>query len=190
MKIKMQLLSDTIFGNGVSIPGGEDMSVLCDENGFPYYKGSTFKGIFREEIERYLFWTEKKEIDIDDLLGKEGDDTITNSKKLVFSDFVLSEGVKKAILKEVGENKEKVCDSLTNLRTFTSIDEDTYIAKEGSLRMARCVNKGLIFYSEIMCDESNVKLCEDIENVLKSIKWLGTMRNRGFGQVIITKEGN
>ena len=48
VKIKMTLLSDTIFGNGVSIPGGEDISVLTDENGFPYYKGSSLKGVFRE----------------------------------------------------------------------------------------------------------------------------------------------
>ena len=50
MKIKMELLSDAIFGNGMSVPGGEDISVLRDMYGFPYYKGSTFKGVFREEI--------------------------------------------------------------------------------------------------------------------------------------------
>ena len=46
LKIKMQLISDVVFGNGMSIPGGEDISILCDEQGFPYYKGGTFKGIF------------------------------------------------------------------------------------------------------------------------------------------------
>ena len=30
MKIKMELLSDAIFGNGMSVPGGEDISVLRD----------------------------------------------------------------------------------------------------------------------------------------------------------------
>ena len=54
MKIKMELKSDGIFGNGITIPGGEDLSVQCDTYGFPYYKGSTFKGIFREELFRYL----------------------------------------------------------------------------------------------------------------------------------------
>ena len=48
MKIRMELLSDAIFGNGMSIPGGEDISVLKDAQGFPYFKGSTFKGVFRE----------------------------------------------------------------------------------------------------------------------------------------------
>ena len=58
MKIKMELLSDAIFGNGMSVPGGEDISVLRDMYGFPYYKGSTFKGVFREELYRYLEWTQ------------------------------------------------------------------------------------------------------------------------------------
>ena len=48
MKIKMELLSDAIFGNGMSVPGGEDISVLRDMYGFPYYKGSTFKGVFEK----------------------------------------------------------------------------------------------------------------------------------------------
>lgn len=39
MKIRMELLSDAIFGNGMSIPGGEDISVLKDAQGFPYFKG-------------------------------------------------------------------------------------------------------------------------------------------------------
>ena len=54
----MELLSDAIFGNGMSVPGGEDISVLRDMYGFPYYKGSTFKGVFREELYRYLEWTQ------------------------------------------------------------------------------------------------------------------------------------
>ena len=48
MKIKMELLSDAIFGNGMSVPGGEDISVLRYIYCFTYYIGSTFKGVFRE----------------------------------------------------------------------------------------------------------------------------------------------
>ena len=39
--IQMHLESDAIFGNGVSIPGGEDIGIQTDTNGFPYMKGST-----------------------------------------------------------------------------------------------------------------------------------------------------
>ena len=82
MKIRMQLLSDVVFGSGESVPGGEDISVLRDACGFPYYKGGTFKGIFREEMGNYLAWTGRKqeeaEAELRRLLGTGGDDTILN----------------------------------------------------------------------------------------------------------------
>ncbi len=52
----MTLLSDAVFGNGMRVPGGEDISILTDEEGFPYYKATSFKGIFREEMENLLEW--------------------------------------------------------------------------------------------------------------------------------------
>ena len=186
MKIRMKLLSDVIFGNGVSIPGGEDISVLCDKYGFPYYKGITFKGIFREELCRYLDWIGFSQKDsynkVKELLGESGDDT-EEKGKLVFSDFCLSENVRYCILKELGENSStEITNILTHTRTFTKIDEEG-IVQQGSLRVGRCVNKGLYFYSNIECKKEDEQL---IEEVCSLIKWIGTMRNRGFGKVQIT----
>ena len=184
MKIRMELLSDTIFGNGKSIPGGEDISVLCDEMGFPYYKGGTFKGIFREELEQYIIWTGGKEELIFQLLGKEGNSDPNDSRQIVFSDFHLSDTVKERVLEEVGDNPAEIMNAFTNLRTFTKIEKNG-IVSEGSLRFARCVNKGLVFYSEVICPEE----AEDIfTEVIGLVKWIGSMRNRGFGNVKITKE--
>lgn len=183
MKIKMELLSDVIFGNGMSIPGGEDISVLCDKYGFPYYKGGTLKGIFREELERYLDWEGLDEMSckekITRLLGAGGKDT-ESPDKLVFSDLTLSDSVRSPILQETGaEDPQSVLDILTNIRTFTRIDESGMV-EEGSLRSGRCVNRGLIFYGEIHCMEKDEEL---VKNVLALIKWIGSMRNRGFGKV-------
>lgn len=187
MKIRMQLMSDVVFGSGESIPGGEDISILTDENGFPYYKGGTFKGIFREELANYLAWVmpEQREINTETarLLGIAGDDNTKNSDKLIFSDFTLSGYVKQKILAEIGmKEKYKVLNALSHIRTFTALDSDG-IVKEGSLRQCRCVNKGLNFYSEISCSPEDEQL---VENVLSMIKWVGTMRNRGFGKVKLT----
>ena len=193
MKIKMELLSDTIFGNGMSIPGGEDISVLSDENGFPYYKGSTFKGIFREELEQYLDWmledtqNEDKqtriEMELKRLLGESGNVEIRNEGKLVFSDFQLADSVKKCVLEEVGKGKKNIIlDSMSHIRTFNSISEDG-VSKKGALRNGRCVNKGLCFYGEIQCDEKDAVM---VTEVISNIKWLGSMRNRGFGKVKLT----
>lgn len=194
MRIRMQLLSDAIFGNGMSVPGGEDLSVLTDEYGFPYYKGGTFKGVFREALEQYLFWTvpkgEQKQFQIragaDALLGKEGNDAAENPRQLVFSDFQLSDHVKQCMLAEADTDsagcQQEILDSLTHLRTFTRLTEDG-IAKEGSLRSLRCVNKGLSFYSEVSCSGSDAQL---LTEVFSGIRWIGTMRNRGFGKIRIT----
>lgn len=183
----MELRSDVIFGNGVSVPGGEDISVLCDEYGFPYYKGSTFKGIFREELMRLLEWKglTKKEAEnqVIALLGKSGEDRLKEERKLIFSDFRLSDQVKDRVLEEIGiDNEQEVLNCFTHLRAFTSISEDG-LAQDGTLRIGRCVNKGICFFSEIICNEDDKKL---VKEVLELIKWVGTMRNRGFGKVSLS----
>lgn len=190
MKIRMQLMSDVIFGNGESIPGGEDISVLSDENGFPYYKGGTFKGIFREEIGNYFAWTKLEESEINAelnrLLGAHGDDNIQNPDKLVFSDFTLSDYVRQQMISEIGTGQRNtVMDALSHIRTFTAISADGTV-KEGSLRQCRCINKGLNFYSEIKCSPKDEQL---VEEVLSMVKWVGTMRSRGFGRVKMTVVG-
>lgn len=184
IKIKMKLLSDAVFGNGVSVPGGEDIAILCDSYGFPYYKGSTFKGIFREELIRYLGWKGSSEQEIDQkserLLGKSGDTYLENNDKIMFADFTLSPLVRECILEEVGaDNPDLVRGSLSHMRMFTKLDEDGLV-EDGSLRSCRCVNKNLIFYSQIDCRAEDRELIED---VLKLVKWVGSMRNRGFGKV-------
>ena len=192
MKIRMQLMSDVVFGNGESIPGGEDISILSDENGFPYYKGGTFKGIFREEMGNYLAWTMPAEeesavkAELERLLGIGGDDNIHNQDKLVFSDFTLSDYVKQQMLSEIGIGQAySVLNALSHVRTFTAISSDG-IVQEGSLRQCRCINKGLNFYSEIKCSQKDEQLVKD---VLSMVKWVGTMRSRGFGKVKLTVIG-
>ncbi len=196
-KIKMKLLSDAVFGNGVSVPGGEDISILCDQYGFPYYKGSTFKGVFREELTRYLGWTmpsqKEAEKKLSQLLGKSGDFTHDNEHKVIFSDFMLSSTAREQIRDEIEADgivlsdgsagcSSLITDSLSHLRTFTRLDENG-MAQEGSLRSCRCVNQGLSFYSEMSCSQEDLPLIKD---VLSLVKWVGTMRNRGFGKVLIS----
>lgn len=185
MKIEMKLLSDAIFGNGVSVPGAEDISVLVDQYGFPYYKGGTFKGLFREEVTNYLIFCGKDEEtatkEVDALFGKHGDKE-DRERKLNFTDLTLSDQVKEAVLEETStHDPTQVTEVFTHLRTFTKIDENGMV-QDGSLRQARCVNKGLYFYGEVACCKEDEEMLKD---ALGFVKWLGTMRNRGFGQVQI-----
>lgn len=185
MRVKMTLVSDAIFGNGISVPGEEDISLQLDKYGFPYYRGSTFKGVFREELMQYLEFSGKEENEtkneVTRLLGTAGSDD--TDAKLVFSDFLLSAHVRNVVLNEIGlDRTTDVRDAVTNVRAFTAIDENGMI-KEGSLRMARCVNKGLVFYASISGVDTEDEIT--VKNILGMIKWIGTMRNRGFGKVRI-----
>ena len=191
MRIKMTLLSDAVFGNGRSIPGQEDISVLFDEKGFPYLKGSTWKGIFREELNNILLWNGRSEKEADgiltELLGCSGDTRISDDGKIRFSDLRIPDGVRAAVLSQEGIDPEETKEAFSYIRTFTAIDVNG-MTKAGSLRNCRCLKKGLVFYGEVDCPKESWQMVED---VLGLIKWAGTLRSRGFGKVKMecVKEG-
>lgn len=188
MNIKIELLTDAIFGSGVSIPGGEDISILSDECGFPYLRGSTMKGMIREAMVNYLMWTNTQTKEsIDELLGKSGIDTKPESiRKIAVSDFIIPEQVRTLVWEDMKEKaaREAILDLYSFMRTFTKIEEDT--AKDGSLRTCRCITKGLMFYGTIECKKEDEKF---LLNVLSCVKWIGSLSTRGFGKVKITEVG-
>ena len=188
MRIRMELVSDAIFGNGASIPGAEDIAIQCDAKGFPYYKGGTFKGLFREEFENYLdavgLAPEEAERETKRLFGQ-GGDTGDGREKLIFSDLELSGFVKKAVLDEIGGGSpQRVMEVFSHVRTFTRMEENG-TGKPGSLRDARCIDKGRIFYGTIQEEGLDEETRQRIREALGFVKSVGSMRNRGFGRVRI-----
>lgn len=185
--VHMKLESDAIFGSGMSMPGGEDICVQTDPAGFPFLKGRTLKGIFREELINYLAWEKKTEEEAGEtvgrLMGESNSDNLKNSGKLTFSDLCLHPDVRGLIQEEEDLTPGEVTEMFTYLRTFTSLEGG--LAREGSLRTARCIKKGLNFYGICVCEEEDAPM---VKEVLGQIKWVGTMRSRGFGKVKITGE--
>ena len=51
----------------------EDIAVCQDENGYPYLKGTTFKGLLRESMHDLLEWSGGPTDTVEALLGKEGE---------------------------------------------------------------------------------------------------------------------
>lgn len=183
MNIRLELLSDTIFGSGMSIPGGEDIALLHDDDGFPYLKAATFKGILREEAENYLNWIQGNSSApvpgkwLSSRFGKDGINPVNSLYSIFVSDFTLPCEIRKEVLHEYADPE----DIFTSLRTFTQLEDG--IAKGGTLRVARCINKGFIFYGTITCHKEDEPLLTDI---LSCIKWIGSMRTRGFGHVKVS----
>lgn len=184
--IEMTLLADAVFGNGLSIPGGEDIATQMDDQEFPYLKGNTLKGMFREELINLLGWTGKDEKETDEtvctLMGEGGSEQLDETRKVRFSDLVINPELRKTVEEETDDLAEHIA-MFTYTRDFTSLEDG--MAKEGSLRQCRTVKSGLHFYGTCYCAKEDAEL---VKEVLSLIKWVGTMRNRGFGKVSIVVE--
>lgn len=170
LQVRLELLSDTIFGSGHSIPGGEDIAVRQDENGYPYLKGTTFKGLLRESMHDLLEWSSGPMDTVEELLGKEGWTGTAGGRRLHLTPLTL-------------EEKPEESETCYDHRTFTSLEND--VVKTGTLRSAVCVCRGQTFTGKIFCEEQDVSL---VRESARGIKWLGTMRSRGFGHVKVTAE--
>lgn len=165
LPVTAELLSDAIFGSGFSIPGGEDIAVCRDEKGYPYIKGATLKGLLRESLENLLEWTGAGPELAETLLGIEGWPGLAEPRRLQLT----------ALCPEHPPEDPEDC---YGDRTFTSLEDG--IVKEGTLRTASCIRRGMTFSGEIICDEEDVATLRD---ALAGIKWAGTMRSRGFGRL-------
>lgn len=176
MRIRIELISDTICGSGFSIPGEEDCSIAHDAQGFPVINGTMFRGILKEEMENYLEWSasDDRGITVQKLFGVEGLDAVDETRKIFISDFTLSPQIKKIVRQE----SERILDVFSYIRTFTALENG--MVKIGTLRTARCMKAGLIFYGEIKCNRKDEML---IEETLGYIKWIGHMKTRGLGRV-------
>lgn len=168
LKLTLELLSDAIFGSGYSIPGGEDIAVYRDGAGYPYLRGSTCKGLLRESLANLLAWTGGDESTLDAMMGEEGWNGITDERRIQLTDLTLCD-------------KPADPESCFSMRTFTELKDGT--VKEGSLRTAACVRRGLCFAGQLCCAAEDAEL---IRQALAGIQWAGTMRSRGFGHIRVT----
>ena len=187
-RIEIELLSESIFGSGESESNGVDVEILKDEIGVPYFKGKTLKGKLREEAEvlknyfSNLGFGEYETI-FSKLFGKEGD---YNNETLKFSSCKISKNIHNSLSSGIKENKftkSDVLNSLTEVRSFTRIDKNG-VAKDGSLRQARVIKKGLKLY----CEVTSLKDLTSKEKILlasavAALRNLGTMESRGKGLV-------
>ncbi|HHV26928.1 MAG TPA: hypothetical protein GXX63_07005 [Tissierellia bacterium] len=201
LKIEVELLTESIFGSGQSIPGDVDLEIVYDEYGFPYMKSKTFKGNLREQVEKVISILKDEPYGlnyaeyVERLFGSENNG-LNNWKTLKFSDCQLDKDIKEVLVYAIRNgkvNKNEIMRSLTDVRSFTSIDNNG-ISKDGTLRHVRVIKKGLKFNVTVSCGRQ----LEDIElSILaagvSSLRHIGTMRTRGKGQIksrLLIDKGN
>lgn len=191
-KIEVELLSETIFGSGYAVPGSVDMEVVYDKAGFPYMRGKTFKGNFREAVGNVVQILEEEYSQkhyrpyLNNLFG-EKDSGINIYNTLKFSDLTIAKSITDFIRCYMDQNNIapiEILESLTDKRSFTSIDNEIGAAKEGSLRQMRVIKKGAKYEVLLTC----LRKLESEELSLlamgaATLRHIGSMRTRGKGEV-------
>ncbi|EPY2310999.1 RAMP superfamily CRISPR-associated protein [Clostridium sporogenes] len=191
--ITIELLSETILGNGQSKNGIVNTDVLLDEEGFPYYLGKSFKGCLKKSMDTILkpFYTSNKS-DFYGIVTKlfgsaKGSNTNEQNEGILkFTNFYLDKQIVDIFneynLKE-GENKDLILSSLTDIRFGIKVG-DNGVSESKSLRASRVLKKGLMFNGTILCsrklEDTELKV---LQNGVKSLKNLGINKSRGKGLV-------
>jgi CRISPR/Cas system CMR subunit Cmr4 (Cas7 group RAMP superfamily) len=177
-----KFLSEWHCSSGLTGTSEIDLTVIKDDEGFPYIPGRTIKGLLRDFAQSVFESLEEDKWGkfIEDIFGSEGD----KHGKVVFSNAIISDNLKKEALK-AGNNNDKNKSAVQYIytrRTFTKIDENTGTAEDKTLRSIEFVIP-LILISEWHClsdisteDIDMLKICA------KGVKRLGLNRNRGFGR--------
>lgn len=165
LRVTMELLSDAIFGTGYSVPGGEDIAVAIDEDGYPYIPGTAVKGLLRESMANWIAWTGGNKVDVSEILGQSGWEGTAAGRRLILTPLTL-------------EGERLAAEDCFGTRVFTALKDGA--VETDTLRTAACVKRGLRFAGTMICDREDVEL---LTNALACIKWAGAQRSRGFGQV-------
>lgn len=165
-----------------------DMDVVYDENGIPYIPAKRIKGCIREAALEMveIGIIEKKQYER--IFGKEGDSraafTLSNAYITGYSEAV--EALQACSHREL-VSQQNVLNQYTYMRTQTSVDLETGVADENSLRTLRVVKKGLVFEADCEVWDQTENL-EVFEQAVSLVKHMGMSRTRGLGLVNLTLE--
>ena len=172
LEVSMRLVSDAVFGSGYSDAGGADIGVCKDGQGWPYLRGSAWKGLLRESMENLLTWfaADGAEETLAALMGESGRNGVEDARRVTLTELTLRE-------------RPAAPEDCYLTRTFTSLDQTTGTVAAGSLRSAECVCRGLAFVGEAECAVEDMDF---VTQALRGIRWAGTMRSRGFGEIDCT----
>lgn len=165
-----------------------DMDVVYDENGIPYIPAKRIKGCIREAALEMveIGIIEKKQYER--IFGKEGNSraafTLSNAYITGYSEAV--EALQACSHREL-VSQQNVLNQYTYMRTQTSVDLETGVADENSLRTLRVVKKGLVFEADCEVWDQTENL-EVFEQAVSLVKHMGMSRTRGLGLVNLTLE--
>lgn len=204
-KLKIELLSDLCVSDGGIYNSALDIDICQDAYGFPYIPAKRIKGCLRESALELADWGEN--VDIGKLFGDKGDRK--NAGILRISDAVLLDSVENRAEIDASNSviyhKQNILNQYSYVRTQTSIDNETGVAKPTSLRTMRVAKKGLVFEAKLRVEDINETANGNgdaeaqADDTMTSKEWksvldlicanlthMGNSRTRGLGEVRVT----
>lgn len=197
-KIRIKLKSAATFARGDGVAGLVDREIEHDDNGFPFMRGKTLKGLLAESAENILFALKVEEKDSknpwrqakNNLFGLPGRGDENERGILHIGDAQLPEKLRTAILYKSGLSKSDVLYSLTSIRRQTAINPDG-APDNASLRSMRVLLRGITLEAPIDFENLQLPNQQKDENLKVEYQLLaatvldfrhaGTGRNRGRG---------
>ena len=194
-RIKIELLSDTCVSDGGIYNSAIDTDICYDEYGFPYIPAKRLKGCLRECALELKDWG--MQIGVQEMFGTQGNDDSDSEKAgkagaVHIRDAYIAD--RERFVSEIRQNQsvspvlchpQNILKVFSYVRVQTSIDYETGVAQEQSLRTMRVANKGQVFYAAVEMDEKYEK---ELKNCLAVLKHMGIARTRGFGEIKATLE--
>lgn len=196
LKFTIETKSDLILATGKSSTSYIDSEMDFDEYGFPYISAKRFKGLLCHSLKQIccMPYFHLKAEDVETIIGS----IFGNSKK---AGICIFDNVCIANYDENRKYYERILklnaglltridliNAISSLRTQTSINEITDVAKDQSLRTIRVLHpdhcfKGSIVIMNDLKLKCNIKASELIALSLLNLRRIGLGRNRGFGEI-------
>ncbi|NJL55243.1 RAMP superfamily protein [bacterium] len=195
--LKIELLSDTIFGRGDGVAGLIDREVEHDPHGFPYLRGRTLKGLLSEECDNLVgILPNSSQSDwqaiANQLFGTEGSGLGTDAAMHI-GDACLPKDLREAVAFQIQQGEKPkltqadVLSSLTTIRRQTALNPVSGVPDAKSLRSSRVILRKLEFTADlIFATDPTDKMLSLLAAGVKALRRIGSSRNRGLGHVRCT----
>ena len=151
--LQIKCMSDICVSDGGVYNSSVDIDICYDRMGFPFIPAKRIKGCLRECAQELNDWGE--DIPEDIIFGTQGS---SRGNLLIRNAYIKDYAdMQKEVQKGAGNilvHPQNILKNFTYLRTQTSIDQDTGVAEENSLRTMRVVKKGVLFEAEVLLDNA------------------------------------
>ncbi|HKQ77020.1 MAG TPA: RAMP superfamily CRISPR-associated protein [Blastocatellia bacterium] len=194
--LHLELLSAATFGRGDGVAGLVDREIEHDEDGFPFLRGRTLKGLLFEAAEDLVFalreqGDESWEVVRNEVFGRPGSG-VMGQGILHVGDARIPDALRALARNEYWRTDKKefhpdeVIAACTGIRRQTAMNPDGGPA-HGTLRSMRVVLRGMLLESALLCArEPEGEEWALLTGAALGLRSAGTGRNRGRGRLRAT----